>query len=195
MAGPDNTLYAIAAEGIVSAGSETRELSQEEYDWANAQVFSGGLPPRDKLELTDTIGAGNRAFTFPRADGKITVNMGPSAFSDPRLYMGESPPGRTFIHELVHACQIYHSPLDISFLADAFSSKLCQVFGDDPYLYGPAPLDYKSLDIEGQAQIVSDWFAGGTRKANKVTNHTGIPMDINSPYFEYIALNVRVGDF
>ena len=194
MAGPENTLIAIAAEGIVSAGSGTREITQSEYDWANQQVFLGALPPRDRLVLTDTIGAGNRAFTFPRADGKITLNMGPTAFGDPRRYMSESVYGRTFIHELVHSCQIHHAPMEVSLLADALGSKLCEVAGDDPYLYGPAPLAYTELNLEQQAQIVSDWFAGKPRR-NTGTNHTGVPMDINSPYFEYIVENVRVGNF
>jgi hypothetical protein len=86
MAGPANTLFAIAAEGIAAVGSRTRELTQEEYDWANGEVFLGSLPPRDKIVHTDTIGGGNRAFTFPRFDGKITLNMGPDGWPEPRNY-------------------------------------------------------------------------------------------------------------
>lgn len=86
MAGPANTLFAIAAEGIASLGSQTLELSEEVYKWANNEVFFGSLPPRDKLILTDTIGGDNRAFTFPRFDGKITLNMGPDGWPDPRAY-------------------------------------------------------------------------------------------------------------
>ena len=193
MAGPENTLFAIAAEGIVSAGSRTRGLTPEEYDWANQKAFSGALPPRDKLVLTDTIGAGNRAFTFPRADGQITLNMGPTAFDDPRKYMNQQVYGRTFIHELVHACQIEHSAMQVSLLADALASKICEATGGNPYLYGPAPLDYTGLNLEQQAQIVSDWFAGNSSDAT--TNHTGIAMDEASPYFEYIQNNVRLGSF
>ena len=102
MAGPGNTLLAIVAEGIASLGSRTRELTTEEYDWANNTVFSGALPARDRIVLTDTIGGGNRAFTFPRYDGKITLNMGPDGFSDPRKYPSGTY-GQTFIHELVHS--------------------------------------------------------------------------------------------
>lgn len=35
MAGPGNSLLAIATEGIASLGSRTRELEAEWYDWAN----------------------------------------------------------------------------------------------------------------------------------------------------------------
>src|ERR1700720_613431 len=86
MDGPANTLFALVADGIAALGRRTREFSQEEYDWANNEVFLGALPPRDALVLTDTIGGGNRAFTFPRFDGKITLNLGPDGWPDPRNY-------------------------------------------------------------------------------------------------------------
>jgi hypothetical protein len=191
LAGPANTLFALAAEGIAALGSRTRELTQEEYAWANNEVFSGSLPPRDRLVLTDTIGGGNRAFVFPRFDGKITINMGPAAFADPRNYPGRSR-GQTFIHELVHACQIQHATMDLALLADAFASKVCEETGGNPYVYGPAGPDYSSFNLEQQAQIVSDWFAGAVPPDS---NQTGIPKDINSPYFRYITGNVRVGRF
>lgn len=193
MAGPENTLFAIIAGGIASLGSRTRELTQEEYDWANNLVFSGTLPPRDRIVLTDTIGGGNRAFTFPRFDDKITLNMGPDAFSDPRNYPNY-PFGNIFIHELVHACQIQHANMDIALFADVFSSKVCEATGGNPYTYGTAEPDYSSFNLEQQAQIVSDWFSGIVPKGNQ-TNQTGIPQDINSPYFRYISDNVRIGRF
>jgi hypothetical protein len=192
MAGPVNTMFALIAEGIATLGSQTRPISQEEYDWANNEVFLGALPPRDRLVLTDTIGGGNRAFTFPRFDGKITLNMGPAAFADPRNYPGR-PRGQTFIHELVHSCQIHHAHMDLVLLADAFASKVCEATGGDPYAYGPAGPDYTSFNLEQQAQIVSDWFSGAVPLHG--TNQTGIPKDINSPYFRYIQGNVRVGHF
>jgi hypothetical protein len=191
MAGPANTLFAIAAEGIASLGSQTRELTQEEYDWANAQVFNGALPTREKLVLTDTIGGGDRAFTFPRYDGKITLNMGPGAFADPRNYPGRAY-GQTYVHELVHACQIEHASMDVALLADAFASKVCEATGGDPYAYANAGPEYSSFNLEQQAQIVSDWFAGAVPTGS---NQTGKKQDIDSPYFRYVAENVRIGRF
>jgi hypothetical protein len=206
MAGPGNTVFAIVAAGIASVGSRTRELAQEEHDWANNEVFLGALPPRDRIVLTDTIGGGDRAFTFPRFDGKITLNMGPDAFADPRLYKvgrgrkpekypSPNPPiakGEVFVHELVHACQIQHSPVDLGLLADALASKVCEATGGDPYAYGPAGTDYSSFNLEQQAQIVSDWFAGAVQKGS---NQTRSAKDPNSPYFRYITDNVRIGRF
>lgn len=191
MAGPNNTLFAIVAAGIAAVGSRTRELTQEEYDWANNEVFFGALPSRDRLVLTDTIGGGDRAFTFPRFDGKITLNMGPAAFADPRNYPGQAR-GQTFIHELVHACQIQHTNMDLALLADAFASKVCEATSGNPYAYGPAGPDYSSFNLEQQAQIVSDWFAGAVPPGS---NQTGIPKDVNSPYFRYLSGNLRVGRF
>jgi hypothetical protein len=182
-------MFAIIAAGIANAGSRTRQLTKEEYDWANDEVFSGALPPRERIVLTDTIGGGNRAFTFPRFDGKITLNMGSAAFADPRnSHVGKR--GQTFIHELVHACQIHYTTIDLVLLADAFASKVCEATGNNPYTYGKAGPDYSSFNLEQQAQIVSDWFAGAVPSGS---NQTGIQKDTNSPYFRYITDNVRIG--
>lgn len=196
MAGPSNTLLAIAAEGIASAGSRTRKLSKMEYDWANAEVFEGALPPIDKIVLTDTIGGGGRAFTFPRFDGKITLNMGADSFEDPRKHgiNNKRKLGEVFIHELVHACQIHYSKMDIVLLADALASKVCEASHGEhaPYVYGLAGPAYSDYNLEQQAKIVSDWFAGNNPSG---TNQTTKAKDINSPYFRYINENVRLGRF
>jgi hypothetical protein len=198
MAGPANTLFAIAAAGIASIGSRTRELTQEEYDWANNEVFLGSLPPRDRIVLTDTIGGSDRAFTFPRFDGKITLNMGSDSFDDPRKYHVNHPDplkrrrlGQVFVHELVHACQIQHTSMDISLLADAFASKVCEATGGNPYTYGLAGPAYSDFNLEQQAQIISDWFAGSVPSGS---NQTGKCKDPDSPYFRYINDNLRTGN-
>ncbi len=195
MAGPSNTVFALIAEGIAALGSQTRELTQEEYDWANNLVFLGSLPPRDRLVLTNTIGGGNRAFVFPRFDGKITLNMGTEAFADPRNYPGK-PWGNTFMHELVHACQIQHANIDLALLADAFASKVCEATGGNPYTYSPAGPDYSSFNLEQQAEIVSDWFSRYFTRDNPADNYGLNSLGaVNDPYFRYINDNVRVGRF
>lgn len=100
MASPGNTLLAVVAGGIANIGSCSRSISQAEYDWASGKVFKGALPPRGDIIITDTKGYYNRSFTFPRSDGKITVNVGgkPGMYEDPV----RSHPS-TLIHELVHA--------------------------------------------------------------------------------------------
>lgn len=199
MAGPENTLFALVADGIARVGSRERALSDEEYAWANgmasdqAQVFAGCLPPQDKLVLTDTIGAGNRAFTFPRFDGMTTLNLGPDGYDDPRRYSGApgTPDwGATLVHELVHACQIAHSNA-LPLLADALASKVCELEGGDPYVYGPPSDDYRHWNLEQQAQAVSDWFRGRVN----AWYAAGKARDPDSPYFHFLDDNVRPGFF
>jgi hypothetical protein len=205
MAGPSNMLWAIAAEGIVSAGETSRDLSTDEYKWATEQVYRGALPPIDTLLVTDTIGGGHRPFTFPRYDNKTTLNMGsvaPLVFraDDGSLTPAQHPrdnvaaPGETLVHELVHACQIYRSAADLDYLARAAGSKVSAGPG---YEYGGPNEDYTSLNIEQQAQIVQDWFVGNRYMSG--TNPAQFafpPMDsTTNPYFHYIQDNLRPGVF
>jgi hypothetical protein len=182
LAGPGNTLFAIAAEGITSLGSRSREVTDDEYAWANSEVFGGSLPPRDRLILTDTIGPNGRAFVFPRWDGKITINIGPNAYDNPRVSHPE-----TFIHELVHTWQIEHANDNI-FIAKALAVTVCDSIDQSTsaYTYGPAGPAYAEFNIEQQAAIVSDWFYGRS-PGNSVRK------DTNSPYFRYINENIRTG--
>jgi hypothetical protein len=187
LAGPANTLFALVAEGIASLGSRTRDLTEDEYNFANNHVFNGTLPPRSQIVLTDTIGPGNRAFTFPRFDGKITVNMGNQGFTDPINYeLDRRKPGEVFMHELTHAWQIQHTTMDLRLLSDALMSKICEATGNNPYEYGPAGPAYDSFNLEQQAQIVEDWFTGKNSPTSKAE-------DSNSPYFTYIQNNIRLG--
>lgn len=201
MAGPANTLFAIIGEGIAQLGSRERPLHQDEYDCAY-QVFGGTLPPLDKIRLTDTIGAGDAAFVFPRYDGKITLNMGPTAFADPRAYKGEARNangtqgsyGRTFIHEMTHACQLHHGT-NLDYLARGLAARGCDLVGD-AYLYGPAGPDWlDAYGLEQQAQIVGDWYSALHKPDNTGQNHTEVPQDTNSPYFRYIQDYVRTGRY
>ena len=191
LAGPTNTLLAIAAEGFARAVSRSRPLTKEEYDWANDAVFAGALPPRRRILLTDTIGLGDRAFTFPRFDGKITLNMGLAGFVDPRRVPGGDY-GNVFIHELVHACQFSRAMTRVGPLGNAIVSQIGYSIGASPYLYGRAGFDYAGLNLEAQAQVVSDWFSG---RIGDGSNQTGKAKDAGSPYFGYIVDNVRKGQY
>jgi hypothetical protein len=175
LAGPSNTLLALAAEGIASLGSRTRELTPEEYRWADEQVFRGTLPARDHLVLTDTLGPGDRPFTIPRFDGAITPNMGPTAFDNPLQQ------GRTFIHELVHAWQIQHTPMELSLLAEALVNRVCEVTEgiDAVYTPGEAGPPFSNFNLEQQAKIVDNWFANGRLATD--------------PYYRYILENIQTG--
>jgi hypothetical protein len=196
LTGPYGTLYALAAEGVASLGSRSRELSQAEYDFAQP-VFAGMLPARNRLILTDTIGGDNRAFTWPRFDGKITINMGAESYDDPRNYHianGSKKYGETFIHELVHAWQIHYASMDVALLADAFASKVCEASGISPYNYGAAGAPFSDFNLEQQAKIVANWFIKYYKKDSNSDNQgLNTPEATNDPYFRYIEGNIRVG--
>jgi hypothetical protein len=152
-------------------------------------VYNGTLPPRENIVISNLLGFGGVAFTFPRFDGKTVLNLGPLGFSDPRDYNNEKGNdwGRTFIHELVHACQIQYSPNSIAFIARALSAN-ARGHSQDMYNYAGPNVDYRSLNLEQQAEIVEDWFAGTSNGHGP--SQTGTPKDTKSPYYHFILNNV-----
>lgn len=202
LAGPEGSLYAIAAEWIAGIGERTERLSQQAYDWANAEVYAGTLPPREKLLLTDTIGASNRQFVWPRWDGKITLNMGGDlydkltsdtwrnqAFSNPAdpAYIDDL---HTFIHELGHTWQIQNRANELAFLADGFVTQIGNTLsGGEAYKYGPPGAAWSSYGLEGQPQLVADWWAGTSQNLSVAYGMK----DTTNPYYRYIIGNIQVG--
>ncbi len=180
MAGPTGSFYALVADGIADAGSRQRELSQEEYDWAQ-RVFAGTLPPRDQIIVTDTIGGGNRPFVFPSAFGKYTLNIGRDDFNNPRNFGLDKGKvyGQTFIHEMTHVWQLHNTRMGLTWITDALVSQVLNSLGDSAYTYQPGSA-YGDYNLEQQAKIVEDWFAGG--------------MDPNSMLYRYIEGNIRLGN-
>jgi hypothetical protein len=174
-------------ERVVFVGERRRTLTLEEYEWAR-RVFATTLPPRERLVLTDSIGAWGRAFTFPRRDGTIAVNMGPASFADPRTHgVAEAGMkyGEMFVHELVHAWQLHHAGDDPALLVGVLTSRIAELVGIDPYAYrigGP----YGEYGVEQQAQLVSDWFRRHHRALSSVAA-------VRDPRYRYIRHNIRKG--
>jgi hypothetical protein len=102
----------------------------------------------------------------------------------------------TIIHELTHVCQIAHSH-DVVFTAQGMATQFQNERDGNVYDYHKAGFDYTQLGLEAQAEVVEDWFNGSPvmRMNSDDRNHTGIPMDAQSPYYRYITDNVRVGHF
>ncbi len=171
-------------------GDSGRYLTAAEYDWANDMVFAGALPPIDTLRLTAYKGASGRPFTFPTFNGPTLLNVGSAMFAN--VHSDET----TFIHELVHACQIAHST-NVVFTAVAMATQAKNSIVGGVYDYGAAGFDYTDLGLEGQAQVVSDWFRGSPEfpQSPDPRNHTGHARDPQSPYYRYLTDNVRVGHF
>jgi len=174
---------------VTATNSDGRQLTQEEYAWANDKVFRGSLPPIDSFRMTNYVGVGNRPFTFPTFGGPTLVNVGKSIFSN--LHVDE----KTVIHELTHVCQIAHSH-DVVFTATAIATQLKNEF-TNVYDYGAAGFDFTHLGLEAQAEVVEDWFLGSPAKpmSPDPRNPTHKAMDAKSPYYRYITDNLRVGLF
>jgi hypothetical protein len=91
---------------------ESGQLTTDEYDWAQ-QTFSERYLAEDGCCRPTPLAEGP-GLCLPRYDGKITINLGPEAYEDPRAF-----DAATFIHELTHTWQIEHVNIEINWLADA----------------------------------------------------------------------------
>ena len=135
--------------------------------------------------------SGKDSFTRTSVGVPCAVSAGIAASR--RLYdgaIGTTPSKHlqhTFIHELVHACQIAHSH-NLSYLTSALAAS-------GGYDYGPPGPEYSSFNFEQQAQIVSDWWLGRDTDASSTSGgQTKIAKDKSSPYFRYV-LDARLGRF
>jgi hypothetical protein len=176
-------LAIVAADGIHS-----RQLTAAEQGFAD-QVFKGTVP-YDRVVLTDMVGAGGRAFTFPSVDGTILVNLG-AAYNDPMNSKSNGSKdifnkGEVFIHELTHAWQIMHDNFVSGWMCDALGTQAVNTGGVNVYKYGPPTSPWSAFNLEQQASIVDQWFAGARVTGQKA-------MDRNDPYFWYIANRIWVG--
>ena len=194
LAGPFGTLYALAAEGIAAIGHDSRGLRDEEWDIAK-RVFGTATPPRDRVRITDTVGAGDRAFVFPRFDGVITLNLGKEGYTNALTWKKgfsktrnrNRPYGEAFIHEMVHAWQLHHGS-NLGFITSAMT----KVAGEE-YGYTPGK-DYGSYALEPQATIVEDWY-GRNYTEGVAAEDFGLASQkaMTDPLFRYISQNLRTG--
>jgi hypothetical protein len=175
-----------ALTGVV-ANAEIQYRAMLPPEIALAQKVFGSTLPYDNIQLTNFSGLGGRAFTAPGVDGKTYCNLG-LAFNNP-LGPGGSAyrnNGELLIHELTHAWQIAHNSFIPGFVCSAIVNQTNYVMGDDVYAYGSSGPPWSSFNLEQQAQIVNQWFAGDG-------NQSGKPMDPNGYYARYIAGNILAG--
>lgn len=184
----------IFARALVTAtDSDGRELTDDEYAWANDVVYRGSLPPKDSFQITNFLGISGRPFTFPTFGGPTLINIGDQAFHD---IHADPDTEATLIHELVHVCQIADTE-DVLFVVTAIVTQIEDQVGGSAYDYGPSGFDFTDVGIEAQAQIVEDWFRGDAKYRHNPEDR-GYPRparDALSPYYRYITDNVRVGRF
>jgi hypothetical protein len=194
-------ILGVAAGAIVDAMVKIRRLTTDEENFAR-DVFGDSLD-FDRIRLTNLVGIGGVPFTAPTVDNHILVNIGLSdAFYDSPTVVkcpNKNYPvlGQLLIHELTHAWQIQHAPLERAYVPGWLCEGIGeQVFiGQAAYFYGPEGASWDSFHLEAQAHIVDDWFAGTGRQAptSPLPPEVSPQMNPNSPYFGYINNNIQAG--
>ena len=188
------TIAGAAAGTVIDSMIKIRPLDTgdtaphgDETGFARA-VFGDSLD-FDRIRITNLSGLGARAFTTPTIDGTILLNIG-NAYDSPTTAVdslhGYTAKGQILIHELTHAWQLHHASA-----ADGYIPGLmCQgvynqtVTGPAAYTYGPPGPAWSSFNLEAQAAIIDQWFAGDT------DTQPGGPLNTASPYYPYIRNNI-----
>jgi hypothetical protein len=178
----------VVAGAVADALINHRKMTGDEMTFADT-VFKGTVPYR-KIWLTDLSRDEGRKYTWPAPDGSILVNLG-DHYSDPTTHADATGyythPGQAFIHELTHAWQIVNASFSIGLL--------CERTHDPSYDYGPPGPDFTLFTIEGQAQVVDDWYAGNRAAAPGIPPGTGTEKDPADPYYPYILNYIQSGEF
>jgi hypothetical protein len=182
-----------AAGAIVDSMIKIRRLDTgdaaphgDETGFARA-VFGDSLD-FDRIRVTNLSGLGTRAFTTPTVDGTILVNIG-NAYDSPTTATdsahGYGFEGQLLIHELTHAWQLQHASLADGYIPGLMCEGIYNqaVVGRVAYQYGPPGPGWSSFNLEAQAAIVDQWFAGSGKQK-------GAPMATDGAYYGYIRNNI-----
>lgn len=165
----------------------SRPLKQSEIEFAR-QVFEDKLP-YGKVHIASYYLPGNDGVPVTLASVSsiipvsslrhYTIYFGPEVFEK-----GADRPGvrDTFIHELTHVWQGYHSGLGWEYMVQSMIAQghavLTQGDRNRAYDYKPGrPWD--SYNVEQQALLVQHWFSNGMRPDDE--------------RYTYIANNIRAG--
>ena len=168
-------------------GLTKRLISEEEIALAR-QVFQDQLP-YGKIHIANFYLLGNEGVPVTMASGTelipiksltdYTIYFGPEVYRDGAL----TPETRnTFIHELTHVWQGYHSTFSWQYMVNSMVSQgRALIFhGDRNKAYDfEAGAQWRDYNVEQQANIVETWFAKG--------------MSTEDPLYVYIAEHIRTG--
>ncbi len=152
-----------------------RKLTLDEKIFAQ-QVFNNTLP-YDDIYVSNTIGAQDRQYVTPelRHDGGWIMHLGRAMYAGATL----TSERETFIHELTHVWQSYHSPFRWRYAANSMCQQIVLMKGSKAYDYENG-FDWKDYNAEQQAQIVMHWYQLG--------------MSETDARYEYVRDHIRKGE-
>ena len=181
-----------------------RWLTEEE--WGIAQgVFGDTLPFRQRVFLTDAVGANGRAFAIPTSAvsgamltaggtlfgapaaalialvqvGASVVNAGYIIGVGPARYPDMTKSPELLVHEMTHVWQGKNRTLALSYALEAALHQCRQELTDyDAYAFSPGN-PWESYNPEQQASIVETWFRKGCNESD------------TDPLYRYIRDDVR----
>jgi hypothetical protein len=161
----------------------SRLLKKSEIEFAR-RVFEEQLP-YGKIHIASYYLPGNQGVPVTLASvsslipvstlRNYTIYFGPEVFSD-----GADRPGvaATFIHELTHVWQGYHSGFGWEYMVQSMIAQghaiLTQGDRNRAYDYKPGK-EWNEYNVEQQALLVQDWFRNGMseddERYNYIVNH------------------------
>jgi hypothetical protein len=130
-----------------------RPITQAEKELAE-RVFWRTLP-LDDIYISNRLGLGGNPYVTPQLkhDGGWIMHMG--TIADFTTLSQESQ--QSFIHELTHVWQSYHSPYRWGFVANSLCHRfLLLKFGKAYHLQSGKK--WREYNVEQQAEIVENWF-------------------------------------
>ena len=164
----------------------SRPLKPSEVEFAR-QVFEDQVP-YNKVHLASYFLPGNDGVPVTlasvssiipvRAMRSYTIYFGPEVFRDG----ADQRKPDTFIHELTHVWQGYHSGLGWEYMVESMIAQGHAVItqGDRNRAYDYKPGEpWDSYNVEQQALLVQDWFRNGMRTDDE--------------RYTYIVNNIRAG--
>ncbi len=165
-----------------------RPINEDEVALAR-QVFEDQLP-YDKIYIANFYLPGNEDTAVTVASGtelipikaltEYTIYFGPVVFRDGALTPQKTR--NTFIHELTHVWQGYHSTFSWVYMVNSMLSqgRALIVHRDRGRAYDFEPGGrWDSYNVEQQANIVETWFEEGMRPEHEL--------------YTYITMNIRGG--
>ena len=166
-----------------------RPLNEDEVVLAR-QVFADQLPydkiyianfflPGNERECVPVTVASGTAFIPIKSLTEYTIYFGPEVFRDGAH---TARTRNTFIHELTHVWQGYHSTFSWAYMVNSMLSqgRALVVHRDRNRAYEfKAGRRWGSYNVEQQASMVEKWFEEGMRPEHEL--------------YTYIAENIRAG--